>query len=54
MKTETIVQKLKKGDVQAFRFVYELFYKSAFKAAFFICNDFGLAEDATHEAFLKL
>lgn len=54
MKVETIVQKLKNGDIQALRLIYELFYKQAFKAAFFITNDAGLAEDAVHEVFLKL
>lgn len=54
MKVETIVQKLIKGDIQALRLVYELFYISFFRAAFFITNDVGLAEDAVHEVFLKL
>jgi len=54
LEDETIVQKLKKGDIQALKIVYELFYKSAFRAAFFITNDTGLAEDTVHETFLKL
>lgn len=54
LKPEAIVEKLKNGDTQAFRFIYELFYKAAFKAAFFIARDPGLAEDAVHEAFLKV
>lgn len=54
MKVETIVQKLKNGDIQVLQLVYELFYKSVFRAAFFITNDTSLAEDAVHEVFLKL
>jgi len=54
LKTETIVLKLKNGDTQALRFVYELFYKPTFQAALFITNDIGLAEDAVHEVFLKV
>ena len=54
MKIDNIVHKLKNGDVQALRLVYELFYKPAFRAAYFITNDTGLAEDAVHEVFLKL
>lgn len=54
MNAYTIVERLKNGDIQALRLIYELFYKSAYKAAFFVCNDAGLAEDAVHETFLKL
>lgn len=54
MKAETIVQKLKNGDIQALRLVYELFYRSTLQAAFFVTKDAGLAEDAAHEVFLKL
>ncbi|MDD4238819.1 MAG: RNA polymerase sigma factor, partial [Desulfotomaculaceae bacterium] len=54
MKVETIVQKLKNGDMQILRLVLELFNKSVFQAAFFITNDTSLAEDAVHEVFLKL
>jgi len=49
-----MVQKLKNGDMQILRLVYELFYKPVFQAAFFITNDTSLAEDAVHEVFLKL
>jgi len=54
LKEETIVQKLKNGDMQILRLVYELFYKSVYQAAFFITSDPSLAEDAVHEVFLKL
>lgn len=54
MKTETIVAKIKSGDVQALRFVYELFYRPVYQAAYYITNDTGLAEDAVHEVFLKI
>ncbi|MCG9969529.1 RNA polymerase sigma factor [Pelotomaculum terephthalicicum JT] len=54
MKVETIVEKLKNGDIQSLRFVYELFYKPVFRAAYFILNDTKLAEDCVHEVFLKL
>lgn len=54
MKTETLVSKIKSGDSQALRFVYELFYKSVYQAAYYITNDTGLAEDSVHEVFIKL
>ena len=54
MKTETIVSKIKSGDTQALRFVYELFYKPVYQVAYYITNDTGLAEDTVHEVFLKL
>lgn len=54
MNTETIVSKIKSGDVQALRFVYELFYRPVYQAAYYITNDTGLAEDAVHEVFLKI
>ena len=54
MKTETIVSKIKSGDTQALRFVYELFYKPVYQAAYYITNDTGLAEDTVHEVFLKI
>lgn len=52
--TETIVHKLKNGDIQVLRLIYELFYKSVFQAAFFITDDANLAEDTVHEVFLLL
>jgi len=54
LNTETIVSKIKSGDVQALRFVYELFYRPVYQAAYYITNDTGLAEDAVHEVFLKI
>ncbi|MCL6478116.1 MAG: RNA polymerase sigma factor [Peptococcaceae bacterium] len=54
MKAETIVFKIKSGDAQAIRFVYELFYRPVYKSAYHITNDTGLAEDTVHEVFLKL
>lgn len=51
---ESIVLKLKNGDVQALKILYELFYKSTFNAAFFITRDSGLAEDAIHDVFIKV
>lgn len=54
MNTETIIAKIKSGDVQALRFVYELFYRPVYQAAFYITKDTGLAEDAVHEVFLKI
>jgi RNA polymerase sigma-70 factor (ECF subfamily) len=54
LKVETIVQKLKNGDMQISRLVCELFYKSVFQAAFFITNDTSFAEDAVYKVFLKL
>ncbi len=54
MKPETLVQKLKNGDNEVLKLVYELFYKSTFQAALFITSDPNLAEDAVHETFLKL
>lgn len=54
MDTETIVSKIKSGDVQVLRFVYELFYRRVFQAAYYITNDTGLAEDTVHEVFLKI
>ncbi|SHF39686.1 RNA polymerase sigma-70 factor, ECF subfamily [Desulfofundulus australicus DSM 11792] len=54
MEKETLLQKLKNKDPQALRFLYEMFYKPLFQAAFFIVNDVGLAEDVVHEVFLKL
>lgn len=54
MKVETIVSKIKNGDAQAIRFVYELFYVPVYKTAYHITNDAGLAEDTVHEVFLKL
>ncbi len=54
MKPKTIVQKLKNGDNEVLKLVYELFYKSTFQAALFITSDPNLAEDAVHDTFLKL
>lgn len=54
MKSESIILKLKNGDTQALKYIYELYYKQVFRAAFFITNDISLAEDAVHEVFLKL
>lgn len=54
MNTETIVSKIKSGDVQTLRFVYELFYRPVYQAAYYITNDTGLAEDTVHEVFLKI
>ena len=54
MKTEIFVQKIKNNDLEVIRLVYELFSKLIFKAAFFITNDTGLAEDIVHEVFVKL
>jgi RNA polymerase sigma-70 factor (ECF subfamily) len=54
LKEETIVQKLKNGDMQILRLVYELFHRPVYQAAYFITNDPSLAEDAVHEVFLKL
>ncbi len=54
MNKETIVAKIKSGDVQALKIVYELFYRPVFQAAYFITQDTGLAEDTVHDVFLKL
>lgn len=54
LKNKTIVSRIKNGDVNAVRIVYELFYRPVYKAAYHITNDTGLAEDAVHEIFLKL
>lgn len=54
MKIEIIIERLKNWDSKVYKLIYELYYKSTFHAAFFITKDAGLAEDATHEAFLKL
>lgn len=54
MISEAIIEKIKIGDLQALKYVYELYYGSAYKAAFFITKDAGLAEDAVHETFIRL
>lgn len=51
---DSIVHKIKNGDTQAIKILYELFYKSTFNAAYFITRDSGLAEDAVHDVFIKV
>lgn len=54
MEVETTINRIKNGDIEAIGLVYELFYESAFRSAFIITCDVGLAEDAVHQAFLNL
>jgi len=54
LNTETIISKIKNGDIQALRYVYELFYNPVYQAAYYITNETGLAEDTVHEVFLKI
>ncbi len=52
--TETLVSKIKNGDMQTLRIVYELFYKPVYQAAYYVIKDPSLAEDVVHESFLKM
>ncbi|AEG60509.1 RNA polymerase sigma factor [Desulforamulus ruminis] len=54
MKSETIVTKLKNGDIETLKIIYELFYKRIFQAAYFVTGDIDLAEDVVQEVFLTL
>ncbi|MBM7868141.1 sigma-70 family RNA polymerase sigma factor [Heliobacterium gestii] len=54
MRIEEMIEKLKAGDTDGLRHAYEQFYKSVYQAAFFILHDPDLAEDVTHDVFLKL
>ncbi len=54
MNAETIILKIKRGDLQTCRFIYELFYKPVYQSAYCIINDPGLAEDIAHEVFIKM
>lgn len=54
MLEKSIICKIKSGDIEVLKLVYELFYKSTFQAAFFVTRDTGLAEDVVHEVFLKI
>ncbi|ABZ83159.1 conserved hypothetical protein [Heliomicrobium modesticaldum Ice1] len=51
---EELIETLKAGGTDGLRLAYEQFYRSVYQAAFFILRDPGLAEDVTHDVFLKL
>ncbi|WP_170291934.1 RNA polymerase sigma factor [Heliobacterium mobile] len=54
MEVESMIERFKAGDIEGLRLIYERCYKPVYQAAFFVTRDAGLAEDVTHDVFLKL
>lgn len=54
MNNNELIIQLKNGDLQSLKVVFELYYTSMFKAAYFVSKDAALAEDAVQEVFILL
>jgi RNA polymerase sigma-70 factor (ECF subfamily) len=51
---ESIIEKAKYGDKQAFRSIFHFYEQKVFSTAYFIMKDRQHAEDVVQEAFLKV
>lgn len=49
-----IIEKLKNGDISAFKIIYELYSKKIFSVAVLVTRDERLAEDVVQEVFIKI
>jgi len=49
-----LINRLKNGDLQALKVIFERYYASMFKAAYFISKDADLSKDAVQEVFVLL
>ncbi len=49
-----LVERLKKGEVRAFRKIYDRYYKPIYAIALKYLKSKSLAEDAVHDVFIKL
>lgn len=54
MEQDLLITKLRRQDREAVKLVYELFYKDMFRIVYSLTRNYELAEDACHEAFVKL
>lgn len=52
--SEELIQRVQKGDKDAFGQIYKLFHKKIYRFIYFSLRNHELAEDLTQEAFLRL
>lgn len=54
MVPKELVLRAQRGDIDAFEHIYRLFAEASYTMAYRICGQHTLAEDAVHDAFIKV